>query len=56
LCPSGRFVPLDDLSGHPNVTYFKKKKFHLRRDIFQILGEKTPIREETPQNIENDLF
>jgi hypothetical protein len=34
----------------PNMTYYKKKKFHL---IFQIFGHETPNREETAQNEEN---
>jgi hypothetical protein len=38
------------------MTYSKKKVSPLRRAIFQISGHKTPIKEETAQNIENYLF
>jgi hypothetical protein len=41
----------------PNITFLKKNNFQLSEGpFFQILGQTTPIKEETAHNIENYLF
>jgi hypothetical protein len=37
------------------MTYYKKTKSSLKKAIFQLFGHKTPVKEETAQDIEKFL-